>query len=142
MAGRTYTAAPIQGLEAAQLLSLPLGGGTLTGTNNGEFGGELSWGKGGEQTQLIVKDNVVAIEPAEGGAIALFGLAHMTISYGYAIHLSPLADGGWSLTEVARLPGAPEAFAVIGPNLFAAWSDGRVIVFSSKEILGLAACVM
>jgi hypothetical protein len=66
----------------------------------------------------------------------------MGTNYGYAVPVSQRADGGWSLIEIARLPAQPEAFAAFAPNLFAAWSDGRVIVFSGKEILGLAACAL
>jgi hypothetical protein len=56
----------------------------------------------------------------------LFGLARA----------SQRGDGGRSLTEVARLPGNAEALAATGPNLFAARSEGRVIVFSDKKSLG------
>jgi hypothetical protein len=71
----------------------------------------------------------------------LFGLAHLGLAHGYAVRVSPHDDGGWSLSEVARLPGRAEALAKIGPKLFAAWSDGRVVVFSDQEIIALATCI-
>jgi HEAT repeat protein len=120
---------------------LPLDAGELIGSNRGEFGGDLAWKPASGQTQLIHKHNVVGIEPAESGAIVLFGLAHMGFHDGYAVRVSQRADGGWSLTEVARLPSTADALARIGPNLFAAWSDNRVVVLSDNEILGLARCV-
>jgi hypothetical protein len=43
--------------------------------------------------------------------------------------------------EVARMPSRADALATIGPNLFAAWSDNRVVVLSDKETLGLARCI-
>jgi hypothetical protein len=119
---------------------LPFTGGTLTGADWGEFGGDLRWEKPGEPAQRIIKDNVRAILPAEGGAIVLFGLAHLGGNRGYVLRVSQRSDGGWSLTEVARLPGVPKASAAIGPNLYAALSNGKVAVFDSEKILGLAEC--
>ena len=120
---------------------LPFGAGELIGTDRGEFGGELRWKSAAGQEQSIIKDNVVAIVPAEGGAIVLFGLAHLGLAHGYAVRVSQRDDGGWSLSEAARLPGRADTLATIGPKLFAAWSDGRVVVFSDQEIIALAACV-
>jgi HEAT repeat protein len=121
--------------------SLLLGPGALVGTNMGEFGGELTWQPVDGQAQLLIKDNVIAIEPCDSGAIVLFGLAHMGLVHGYAVRVSQRGDGGWSLTEVARLPSSAEALATIGPGLFAAWSENRVVVFSDQEIVGLARCI-
>jgi HEAT repeat protein len=120
---------------------LTLDNGTLVGTDKGEWGGELEWmGKDG-QTRLLIRDNVVSIQPADGGAMVLFGLAHMALVYGYAVHVKKGEDGNWSLNEAARLPQDAQALATIGPNLFAAWSGGRVVVFSDKGVLGLAPCI-
>jgi hypothetical protein len=120
---------------------LPVGTGELIGTNRGEWGGALVWQPADGQAQPLLKHNVVGIEPAEGGAIALFGLAHMGFVDGYAVRVSQRGDGSWSLTEVARLPSTADALARIGPNLFAAWSEHRVVVFSDQEIVGLARCI-
>jgi hypothetical protein len=121
--------------------SLSFEKGELIGSNRGEFGGALTWQPAGGASELLHKHNVVGIQPAEGGAIVLFGLAHMGMADGYAVRVTPHADGGWSLTEVARMPSRADALATIGPNLYAAWSANRVVVFSDREILGLATCV-
>jgi hypothetical protein len=122
--------------------SLTLGAGILVGTNRGEGGGELTWKNPvNGQWKLLLEHNVVAIEPVEGGAIVLFGVAHMGLVDGYAARVSRSDDGDWSLSEFARLPWTAEALATIGPNLFAAWSENRVVVFSDQEIVGLARCV-
>jgi hypothetical protein len=126
---------------ATRVSRLPLGAGELIGTDRGEFGGELRWKSAQGQEQSIIKDNVMAIVPTEGGAIVLFGLAHLGSAHGYAVRVSQRDDGGWSLSEAARLPGRADALATIGPRLFAAWSDGRVVVFSEQEIVGLATCI-
>jgi HEAT repeat protein len=121
--------------------SLTLGAGVLAGTNRGEWGGDLTWHPVNGQGQLLLEHNVIAMEPAEGGAIVLFGLAHLSINDGYAVRVRQRDDGGRSLSEIARLPSMADALATIGPNLLAAWSENRVIVFSDQEIVGLAKCV-
>src|SRR5262245_30894986 len=103
----------------------------------GEFGGELTWQPGKGQAQTPLKDNVVAIEPSERGAIVLFGLAHLGLVHGYAVRVSKRDDGRWSLSEIARLPSSAEALATIACGLFAAWSENRVVVFSDQAIVGL-----
>jgi len=113
----------------------------LIGTNRGEWGGELTWNPVNGQGQLLHTYNVVAIELAEGGAIVLFGLAHGAFDDGYAVRLRQSDDGGWSLSEIARMPSMAGALATIGPNLLAAWSENRVVVFSDQEIVGLAKCI-
>jgi hypothetical protein len=44
------------------------------------------------------------------------------------------------LRELAHLPGEGTEMSVISPGLYAAWSGSRVIVFNSRQILGLATC--
>jgi HEAT repeat protein len=130
-----------QPLPATRDNHLSFGSGALIGSNMGEFGGELGWQPASGQAQTLIKDNVVAMQPADGGAIVLFGLTHMGLAHGYAVHVSQRGDGAWSLSEVARLPSSGDALATIGPGLFAAWSEHRVVVFSDKGILGLASCI-
>jgi hypothetical protein len=112
----------------------------LVGRNAGEWGGDLTWKPVDGRAQLLHKHNVVAVEAAASGAIVLFGLAHMGFVDGYAVSVGRRGDGDWSLSEVARLPSTADALATIGPNLFAAWSENRVVVFSDQEIVGLAKC--
>jgi HEAT repeat protein len=121
--------------------SLILDAGALVGRNAGEWGGDLTWKPVIGRAQLLHRHNVVAVETAETGAIVLFGLAHMGFVDGYAVRVSRRGDGDWSLSEVARLPSTADALATIGPNLFAAWSENRVVIFSDQGIVGLAKCV-
>jgi HEAT repeat protein len=118
------------------------GAGVLIGIDTTGYGrGKLSWQPADGSAQLIHENDVVGIEPAEGGAIVLFGGAHRGVVSGYAVRVSRRGDGSWSLSEVARMPSFAEGLATIGPNLFAAWGDNRVVILSDKEILGLARCV-
>jgi hypothetical protein len=65
----------------------------------------------------------------------------MGLAYGYALHVIRSDGETWKAIEVARLPAEAGRFVTIGPDLFAAWSDRRVVVFSAERgILGLASC--
>lgn len=115
--------------------------GRFVGTNHGEWGGELVWRPKNGKSESIQKDNVVGIEPDEDGPVVLFGLAHMGLAYGYALQVTRPNGEAWKSVEVARLPAEADALVSVGPDLFAAWSDRRVVVFSAKRgILGLATC--
>jgi hypothetical protein len=115
--------------------------GKFVGTNHGEWGGELMWRPKSGEPNSIQKDNVVGIEPDADGPIVLFGLAHMGLAYGYALRVTKSNGETWKSVEVARLPAEADSLVTIGPDLFAAWSDRRVVVFSAKRgILGLATC--
>jgi len=117
--------------------------GRFVGTNHGEWGSELTWNPKKGEPGSILKDNVVGIEPEADGPIVLFGLAHLGIAYGYAVHVTRSNGETWKSVEVARLQAEPARLTTIGPDLFAAWSDRRVVVFSAEQgILGLATCVV
>lgn len=120
---------------------LQISDGKFVGTNHGEWGGELMWRPTNGEPISIQKDNVVGIEPDEDGTVVLFGLAHMGLAYGYAVHVTRSNGETWRSVEVARLPAEAGALVTVGPDLFAAWSDRRVVVFSTRQsILGLATC--
>lgn len=116
--------------------------GKLIGTNHGEWGGELTWIPKQGAPIVLVRDNVHGMEYDDDGAIVLFGLAHLSFNYGYALRVSRNADGTWTQTEIARLPGEPQNCTQLKSNRIAVLTANRVVVFSSKEgILGVASCV-
>lgn len=122
-------------------IELQLPDGKFVGTNHGEWGGKLTWKSANGQVQGILSDNVVAIEPDIDGPVVLLGLAHMGLAYGYAIHLTHASGGSWKVIEIGRLPAEASAGVGLGPDLFAALSGGRVVIFSAQQgILGLATC--
>jgi HEAT repeat protein len=122
--------------------SLNLWGGTLSGTDRGEFIGQLTWRTDTAKPEIILTDNVTAISRTEdGNAIALFGLAHMGFNYGYVLRLDRDSEGRLHLAELARLPAEGDGLASLGPDLFAVRTAGRIVVFSANRgILGLAKC--
>jgi hypothetical protein len=117
-------------------------GGELVGSDHGEWGGELTWIPGQGAPEVLDRDNVHGLDYDNDGAIVLFGLAHMGFNYGYALKVSRNADGSWTQTQIARLPGEPQGWTGLKSDRVAVLTAGRVVVFSSKEgILGVASCV-
>jgi HEAT repeat protein len=119
-------------------LRLPLGNGELIGIIRSRQFGELTWKPTSGESQRLIEDDFVSMEPAKGGAVVLF--SSVQLDYGYVVHVQQRADGSWSLHEVARLPTSADALATIAPGLYVAWSGSRAVVFSEKEVLGLAQC--
>jgi HEAT repeat protein len=81
------------------------GWGELVGTDHGEWGGDLTWIPAKGVAEVLDRDNVRALQYDTDGVIAIFGLAHIRFNYGYALKVGRNADGSWTQTDVARLPG-------------------------------------
>jgi len=124
---------------ASYLRSVRVAGGALTAVDNGEWGGGLEWTPLSGPPRSILKVNVSALEPIEGGVLALAGLAHMSSNYGYVVR-ARLTGKDWDLQEVARLPGRFSNLSEVTQGTYAAWSARRVVLFSERGILGLAEC--
>ena len=91
--------------------------------------------------EVLQRDNVVALEYDTDGAIAIFGLAHMSFDYGSALKITRNADGTFNQTEVAIFPSEPTAITRLKDGKFAVLTSDRVVIFSSKDgILGTASC--
>jgi hypothetical protein len=115
--------------------------GDLVGTDHGEWSGELTWIPIQGLPVVLIRDNVHGMDYDNDGAIVLFGLAHLGFNYGYALKVSRNADGSWTQTDIARLPGEPQSWTRLKSDRVAVLTAGRIVVFSSKEgILGVAPC--
>lgn len=75
------------------------------------------------------------------GAIVAFGLAHLSMNYGYVGKYEPDSTGDYVLVKIGSTLGAPDNLTSLGDDLFAVWSFGRAIVFNRTQIVGVAACV-
>jgi hypothetical protein len=113
--------------------------GVLTAVDNGEWGGGLEWSASSGARQTLIRDNVSALEPIDGGVLALSGLAHLSINYGYVTRVLRTATG-WDVQEIARLPSQFSSISTVGADTYAAWSTRRVVIFSGQGMLGLAEC--
>ena len=146
------------GTRAAVAADGSLPPGELIGTDIGRWGGQLFWKPARGEPQVIRNGNVVSLTQVPGGAIAIFGeccrvaprsgsepgsvfISNGPTGYGYALLVSRDGEGNWVQKEIARLPEGLAAFHVIGPDAFVAWSAEDAIVFDTKKILGVAACV-
>ena len=65
-----------------------------------------------------------------------FGLAHLGLSVGFVAEATGDMTRGWTLREVARLPGEPQDIGVIAPGLFAAKTSDGVVVFNRHGPIG------
>jgi hypothetical protein len=120
--------------------SRKMGGGLLYGTYWGEWGGGLYWQVDGVIVQEIIDKAPSGIEPIDANhAVVLFGL-WTYLEDGYAALATKDEGGFWRLTPIAQMPVDGRMLRRLGPDLFAAWSGGRVVVFATKGILGLADC--
>ncbi|MEX6632875.1 HEAT repeat domain-containing protein [Hyphococcus lacteus] len=119
---------------------IPFADGELVGTDQGEFGGNLTWKSNDGSEVILVNDNTIDIFPIDGGLISIHGLSHMTFSYGYAAYVTREDDGSFSAEEIARFPGAAYRVAQLSDGMFAAEAEGRVVIFSKDGIQDMAYC--
>jgi hypothetical protein len=122
-------------------ITLDFPDGKLVGVNHGEWGGELSWQPRKVKPAVIEKENVIAILRDGDNAVAILGLSHMGLDYGFAMSLTRSPTGAWIMSKTIQFFAEPEAIAALGDRKFAVMSAGRAVVFSSGDgILGLATC--
>lgn len=141
--GQTFTLRPEPEVEAQSLYyrSEKLAG-ELIGTDHGEWGGSLTWVPYQGTPVVLARENVHSLDYVDGGAIVLFGLAHMGFNYGYVLKVLRNADGSWEQKDIARLPGEPQGYTRLDNDQIAVLTGGRVVVVSANDgILGAASCV-
>jgi hypothetical protein len=115
--------------------------GDLVGTDHGEWSGVLAWIPKQGAPEVLIRDNVQGMDYDNDGAIVLFGLAHLGFNYGYALKVSRNADGSWTRTDIARLPGEPQGWTRLKSDRIAVLTARRVVVLSSKDgIIGVVPC--
>lgn len=111
-------------------------GGSFVGSDDGEWGGALAWRPARGGPVVLLDQNVVAMVEGERGPVVAFGLGHLMATYGFVAEVTPDGRGGWTVTEIARLPGAPSDLGVVSPGVYAAATPYGVIVFDRNGPLG------
>jgi len=87
--------------------------GTFLGADGGEWGGALWFQpKDGARVKLF-GDNIVDVNESANGIIALTGVAHIVMNYGYVLSIKPQGTG-YSVQEQIALPGAPRYMIAVG----------------------------
>jgi len=122
--------------------------GALVGIDVRENGGRLIWTPDGGQPETLYSTNIIGMMRTDAGVIAVLGewgperdvVSNGPRGIGFAVRLNRDGNGKWHLSEIARFPRGVDGVTEISSGLYAASSGGRVIVFSSDHILGLAAC--
>jgi hypothetical protein len=92
--------------------------GTLLGTDAGEWGGNLWFQSDNGKREQLFELNIQDIDDSANGIIAIAGIAHMTINYGYVLAIKPVAGGGYAAQRSVVLPGAPAFMRPVGAGEF------------------------
>ena len=132
-------------------LALQVPGGELSGTDRGEWGGELVGSTATNPSVRLFDDNILGMVRYEDGALVATGLSHLTLSEGNILRV--WADGdSWHVIHLTETPGpAYGGLSRIGGTTYAAFGSridgdyGRrqfVTVFDADlGVLGLAECI-
>ena len=95
---------------AGDIYATKVGDGWIVGFNAGEFGAGLWWfSPDGKQRYKISQDQVCAFLETDRGLLALEGLAHLGLSRGQLIRISPGENGKWKSEPLADLKDEPGA---------------------------------
>ncbi len=123
------------------LAVIPFRGGWLTGSDRGEWGGELSWSNHDRtRTSTLAEENIVGFVETEFGTLALAGLDHLGLSRGMVLSISREGPLPPSATFYAPLDGAPYGFTKdLSGNVIVVTTKGIVRVKSKGEVQKLSA---
>jgi hypothetical protein len=95
-------------------------GGTLLGSDAGEFGGKLAFQDAEGRTFELVQENVQVMLQRGGEVIVITGLSHMATNYGRVWLVSASPGGEVSARLLHQLPGAPRNMGM-SPSTDAIW---------------------
>lgn len=103
-------------------------GGTIIGTNGGEWGGELFFRStyGGYDTYTIILDNVVDIFWYKGSIYVLTGLSHLGVSRGNIVKLK-LSEHKWEIDFTIELDSYPYVQTMFDDYLYIVTGYGITI---------------
>ncbi len=99
---------------------LEVDGGFLTGTDFGEWGGQILFVDRDGKPAVLAEVNTPFIHQSTHGVFAVTGLAHMTLNHGEIYRLKKSQDGRWNAEKWRQLPGAPFASRLL--------QDGSIFV--------------
>jgi len=102
-------------------LAIAAFGGRLVGSNEGEWGGKLTFEPSGGSPAVLAEDNIINIIEMPTGFVAVAGLAHLSIKRGAVYVIDPDA-GGIPRAEGRVLPGNPISIKKLGADIIIATS--------------------
>jgi HEAT repeat protein len=114
-------------------------GGYLVGSDNGEWGGEITFIDLQGDSHVVVGKNTEAIYQTAQGIIAVTGLAHLFSNEGLIYKITKDDQGKWSAKKWRALPGAPIFSRLLKDgNLFVDCDGGIVLISPSGEMKSLS----
>jgi hypothetical protein len=113
--------------------------GTFLGQDNGEYGGQLLFQSAANPTTpvRIKEGNIRLIFQAHGQVYFIEGLAHLSMSSGALYQITGTAPA-FTCVKLADFDDAPEAFAVVGNDVYIAQSRGFTILRNLQKEVVLA----
>ncbi|TGE28312.1 hypothetical protein [Hymenobacter metallicola] len=111
--------------------------GTFLGEDHGEWGGKLVFQSAAKQTKPVpIKEgNIRLIFQANNCVYFIEGLAHMSLNAGALYQITGTAPA-FTWTKLADFDDAPEAFAVVGNDVYIAQFHGFTILRNlQKEVI-------
>ncbi len=124
-----------ENVTAPPIAALAVDAGILSGTNRGEWGGELVLLPAGAGQRLILEENVVGIHRLGGQIAVVTGLAHLGSRRGMLYRVVAETGGKLLATEWRVLPGAPErSFVLHNGRLFVSCTGADIVIDQTGTI--------
>lgn len=122
-------------------LALKVENGWLTGSNRGEWGGELVFIDEDGNSNIVLNTNVEDIYRLGELTLATTGLAHLGINNGKIYKLELSKGGNWIATPWIKLPGVPRSswFVETGELLINTLRGGSILL-SENGSMRMAEC--
>lgn len=111
----------------------------LSGTNRGEWGGELLLFSDTQKAKLLIEDNIEDIYVIGQHAYITAGVAHMSSNRGIIYQLSK-SNENYSHKRYYRLPGAPRTSWKISKDDILINTISGAVIFNAKKGLKMADC--
>ncbi|QRP64525.1 HEAT repeat domain-containing protein [Rhodanobacter sp. FDAARGOS 1247] len=116
-------------------MSVDLHGGTLGGSDRGEFGGNLTWMRAGAPPKLLLERNVSGmLKLSDRTAWVITGLSHMGMEYAAVYRVQITGDGKVAISRLLNLPAASRDLSVDGDGLRSSgWVGSYLLVPADAE---------
>jgi len=111
----------------------------LTGTNRGEWGGELVAFSSEQNAQRLLNENIEDVYVLGEHAYIITGLAHMSSNNGIIYKLTGNGSS-FDIEEFYRLPGAPRTSWKVNAESVLINTVSGAVIFKPEQGLSMASC--
>jgi HEAT repeat protein len=110
-------------------------GGSILGSDRGEWGGELAYLPSKGPVEILLHENTEGIHRLPFGIIAVTGLGHMGTNRGALYLIVPVEHGTFKALLWQVLPGAPRKSGMLANgNLFVSTFGGDIIITANGQL--------